>query len=186
MDAVRRLLRDTAEREHPEPHHRDRAQHQTLDIVVQSGSGIRQLDTALADLGVACEAPFLDDRVVEAALSVRIEDRLVSGDFKPMLRRAVRGIVPEEILARRSKGEFSAEAFQGMRRNRGDLLALCDDLRLARLGLVDPDALRTALLGPKSQSRQLVPYENTLACESWLRSVAAPASGVASLAGETP
>ncbi|WP_406131380.1 asparagine synthase-related protein [Streptomyces sp. NBC_00989] len=186
VDAVRRLLRDTAEREHPDPHHRDRAQHQMLDIVVQSGSAMRQLDAAFDDLGVACEAPFLDDRVVEAALSVRIDDRLVSGDFKPTLRRAVRGIVPEEILARRSKGEFSAEAFQGMRRNRGDLLDLCDDLRLSRLGLVDPDALRTALLGLKTQSWQLVPYENTLACESWLRSVAAPAPGVASLAGETP
>ncbi|MFD9904085.1 asparagine synthase-related protein [Streptomyces sp. NPDC059063] len=185
-DAVRRLLRDTAEREHPHPHHPDRAQHQTLDIVVQSGSALRQLNAALADVGVTCAAPFLDDRVIEAALSVRIEDRLVSGDFKPMLRRAVRGIVPEEILARRSKGEFSAEAFQGMRRNRGDLLDLCDDLRLSRLGLVDPDALRTALLGTKTQSRQLAPYENTLACESWLRSVAAPAPQAASLAGETP
>ncbi|MVO88548.1 hypothetical protein GPA10_28240 [Streptomyces sp. p1417] len=186
IDAVRRLLRDTAEQERPHPHHRDRAQHQTLDIVVQSGSALRQLNAALDDAGVTCEAPFLDDRVVEAALTVRIEDRLVSGDFKPMLRRAVRGIVPQEILARRSKGEFSAEAFQGMRRNRGDLLDLCDDLHLSRLGLVDPDALRTALLGPKTQSRQLVPYENTLACESWLRSVAAPAPGTASLAGETP
>ncbi|WP_405988129.1 asparagine synthase-related protein [Streptomyces sp. NBC_00986] len=186
VDAVRRLLRDTADREHPDPHHRDRAQHQMLDIVVQSGSAMRQLDAALDDLGVACEAPFLDDRVVEAALSVRTEDRLVSGDFKPVLRRAVRGIVPEEILARRSKGEFSAEAFQGMRRNRGDLLDLCDDLRLSRLGLVDPDALRTALLGLKTQSRQLVPYENTLACESWLRGMTAPASSAASLAGETP
>ncbi|MEV0500672.1 asparagine synthase-related protein [Streptomyces spectabilis] len=185
-DAVRRLLRGTAERERPQPHHQDRAQHQTLDIVVQSGSALRQLGAALSDVGVTCEAPFLDDRVIEAALSVRIEDRLVSGDFKPVLRRAVRGLVPEEILARRSKGEFSAEAFQGMRRNRGDLLDLCDDLRLSRLDLVDPDALRAALLGPKTQSRQLVPYENTLACESWLRSVAAPAPGAASLAGETP
>lgn len=186
VDAVRRLLRETAEQQHPAPHHRDRAQHQMLDIVVQSGSAMRQLDAALGDMGVACEAPFLDDRVVEAALSVRIEDRLVSGDFKPVLRRAVRGIVPDEILARRSKGEFSAEAFQGMRRNRADLLDLCDDLRLSRLGLVDPDALRTSLLGLKTQSRQLVPYETTLACESWLRSAAAPASGVAALAGETP
>ncbi|MEU2560472.1 asparagine synthase-related protein [Streptomyces longispororuber] len=185
VDAVRRLLRDTAERARPQPHHPDRAQHQTLDIVVQSGNALRHLNAALSDVGVTCEAPFLDDRVVEAALSVRIGDRLVSGDFKPVLRRAVGGIVPEEILARRSKGEFSAEAFQGLRRNRGELLDLCDDLRLSRLGLVDAGALRTALLGPKTRSRQLVPYENTLACESWLRSVAAPAPGAASLAGET-
>ncbi|MFJ4835979.1 asparagine synthase-related protein [Streptomyces sp. NPDC088747] len=185
VDAVRGLLRNAAEQEQPRAHHRDRAQHQTLDIVVQTGSGVRQLDAALGDSGVACEAPYLDDLVVEAALSVRVEDRLVSGDFKPMLRRAVRGIVPDEILARRSKGEFSAEAFQGMRRNRANLLDLCEDLRLSHLGLVDPDALRTALLSPKPQSRQLVPYENTLACESWLRSVAEPAPGAASLAGET-
>jgi asparagine synthase (glutamine-hydrolysing) len=170
-EAVRHLMRDSARQERPAAHHRDRAQHQTLDVVVQSGGGVRQLDAALAGWKVGCEAPYLDDRVVEAALRVRVEDRLVSGEFKPVLRRAVHGIVPQEILQRRSKGEFSAEAFRGMRHNRARLLELCDDLRLAELGLVDADVLRTALLSPKPDFRHLVPYEATLACEGWLRSV---------------
>ncbi|MFJ9909849.1 asparagine synthase-related protein [Streptomyces sp. NPDC101152] len=170
-EAVRSMMRTYARQERPQAHHPDRAQHQTLDVVVQSGGGVRQLDAALAAFEVGCEAPYLDDRVVEAALRVRIEDRLVSGEFKPVLRLAVDGIVPQEILARRSKGEFSAEAFRGIRHNRARLLELCDDLRLAELGLVDADALRTALLSPKPDFRHLVPYEATLACEGWLRSV---------------
>ncbi|GGO87590.1 asparagine synthase-related protein [Wenjunlia tyrosinilytica] len=182
VETVRRTLRRAAE-DGPRPHHRDRAQHQTLDCVVLSGGGIRQLGAAMRASGVACEAPYLDDRVIEAALSVRMRDRLVSGRFKPVLATAMRGVVPDEILARRSKGEFSAEAFQGLRRNRARLLELCDDLHLSRLGLVDPAALRRALLGPTPESRHLVPFENTLACESWLRSPRATAPGSAMAGG---
>jgi asparagine synthase (glutamine-hydrolysing) len=81
------------------------------------------------------------------------------------------------ILDRRSKGEYSAEAFEGLRRNRQALLGLCDDLHLERLGLVDARALRDALdrLGP--EARHVNPLENTLACEAWLRSVTALPSG---------
>jgi asparagine synthase (glutamine-hydrolysing) len=53
-EAVRHLMRDSARQERPAAHHRDRAQHQTLDVVVQSGGGVRQLDAALAGWKVGC------------------------------------------------------------------------------------------------------------------------------------
>jgi asparagine synthase (glutamine-hydrolysing) len=171
--AARRLLREAAEQTPPlDP---DRVQHLVLESAVLSGTAIRQMNAVLAPSGVTWEMPFLDDRVLEAALSVRIADRFARDRYKPVLAEAVRGIVPEPVLGRRSKGEYSAEVYDGMRRNQHDLLAYCDDLRLGERGLADPVALRSALVGPKPESRHLAPFENTLACEAWLRRVTSTA-----------
>ncbi|WP_238014362.1 asparagine synthase-related protein [Dactylosporangium sp. AC04546] len=173
-DAVataRRLLRAAAA-ERPEPLDPDRVQHQILEAVVLSGDAVRQVRAAYRGLGAEWEAPLLDAAVVAAALSVRLPDRVAAGRYKPVLTAAVRGIVPDAVLARRSKGDFGAEAYAGLRENRDALLERCDDLHLARAGLVDPDALRAALLTPMPDARQLTPFENTFACEAWLRAQA--------------
>ncbi len=171
-DSVRRTVRAVAG-DLPDPMDPDRAQHQIMDSLVQCGTGIRQMGSVLSRFGVELAAPFLDDRVIEAALSVRLQDRAVRGEFKPVLTRAMRGVVPDPVLDRRSKGDFSAELYAGLHHNRRALLTLCDDLRLAGLGLVDADVLRAELLSPQPESSRLAPFEHTLACERWLRSVEA-------------
>jgi asparagine synthase (glutamine-hydrolysing) len=172
VQAVRRLLREAAAAG-TEPLDRDRLQHQTLEVTVLSGQGVRQLSTALRRCGVPLETPFLDDRVVEAALSIRLPDRVSPGRYKPVLVEAMRGTVPAPVLDRKDKGSFGQEAYEGLYRNRGRLGEMCDDLRLARRGLVDSERLRRALGSPMPDTRQLTPFENTLACETWLRSPSA-------------
>ncbi|WP_329289799.1 asparagine synthase-related protein [Streptomyces pseudovenezuelae] len=171
---VRRLLRETAARR-PEPLHPDRLQHQTLEVTVLSGHAARQLNRSLRPLDVTFETPFLDDRVLEAALSLRVADRVVPGRYKPALTAALRPLVPDAVLDRRDKGAFGQEVYEGLHRNRERIAGLCDDLRLAARGLVDPDALRAALYRPTPDTRALGPFENTLACETWLRSPSAAA-----------
>ncbi|MET9294168.1 lasso peptide isopeptide bond-forming cyclase [Streptomyces sp. NPDC003077] len=166
--AVRNLL-TTAARETPVPLDADRARHQALASIVFEGKTIRQVNTIVAGTGIAWDAPFLDDRVLEAALSTQIDQRLATGRFKPLLTSAVRGLVPGDILDRRDKGEFSAEAFRGLARNRARILELCEDSHLAQLGLIDPAKFRAAVLNPGPMSHHLQPIETTLACESWLR-----------------
>ncbi|MFG2112111.1 asparagine synthase-related protein [Streptomyces sp. NPDC048718] len=179
---VRRLLADTAARR-PSPLHPDRLQHQTLEVTVLSGHAARQLNRSLRPFGVTFETPFLDDRVIEAALSVRVADRVVPGRYKPALTTALRGTVPDAVLDRRDKGAFGQEAYEGLYRNRERLAGLCDGLRLAEHGLVDADALRAALYRPMPDTRSLTPFENTLACETWLRSPSAAAPRASSPAG---
>ncbi|MFE2831307.1 lasso peptide isopeptide bond-forming cyclase [Streptomyces mirabilis] len=166
--AVRALLTDAAT-EGPGPLDADRARHQALASLVFEGTTVRQVNTALGDTGITWDAPFLDDRVVEAALATRIDQRLLGGRFKPLLTSAARGLVPSDILGRRDKGEFSAEAFRGLARNRARILELCEDSQLARLGLIDPAAFRSAVLNPGPMSHHLQPIDTTVACESWLR-----------------
>jgi asparagine synthase (glutamine-hydrolysing) len=180
VQTVRALLRDAASSA-PGPLDRDRTRHQVLTSLIFEGSTMRQIDTVTAGSGLRWEAPFLDDRVIEAALSVRIGERMVSGRFKPLLTEAMRATVPERLLGRRDKGEFSAEGFKGLRHNRERLAGLSQQSRLAELGLIDPAAFRAALLSPGVMSHHFQQLATTVACEGWLRthswSVAAPAGG---------
>ncbi|PTH90235.1 asparagine synthase [Streptomyces sp. A244] len=170
VDLVRRLLHEAASAD-PQPLDPLRDRHQLLEAVALSGCSLRELNSLPSGHGVGWEAPFLDDRVLEAALSLRIEDRVLRGRYKPLLAAAMRGVVPPDVLERRSKGEFSAEVYDGLRQNRSGLLDLCEGSHLARRGLVDPAALRARLLTPGPLARQLGVFEPTLAVEAWLRAL---------------
>ncbi len=60
-----------------------------------------------APLGMANSHPFLDPRLVEFCLRVPRAVRESLGTRKPVLREAMRGIVPEPIRARRDKRGFN-------------------------------------------------------------------------------
>jgi asparagine synthase (glutamine-hydrolysing) len=83
----------------------------------------------------------------------------------------MRGIVPDESLARQTKANGSCDEDPGMRRHRAELLALCEDSRLGRLGLIDADALRRTCTGPIPPELQFGVLYQTVACEVWLRAL---------------
>jgi asparagine synthase (glutamine-hydrolysing) len=164
--AVRSLLARSAAS--AEPLARYRGQHAVLEHVRQCARNMLPLEQIASGYGLVLAAPYLDDRVVEAAMRVRMHERAAPQRYKPLLARAMEGIVPAGILARTTKGEFGAEATAGLRRYRCELAALFDDPVLARLGLIDADAARGAVLG---RYPTLLPMAlmRTLACEIWLR-----------------
>ncbi|MFI6483896.1 asparagine synthase-related protein [Nonomuraea sp. NPDC050663] len=125
----------------------------------------RQLDQAGADLGLRTVHPFCDGPLAEAVLRVRPEERGDPRRHRPLLVASMRGIVPDENLGRTSRGRAGIDARAGLRGNQAELLALCDDSILGELGLIDPDVLRSTLLGPIRHEA----LAQTLACEAWLR-----------------
>ncbi|MFB4296217.1 asparagine synthase-related protein [Actinomadura sp. NTSP31] len=149
-----------------------RGQHAALQDARLCGDTIRRVDRFTSREGVAWHAPFVDDRVIEAALAIRLRDTTMPDRYKPALSTAMAGIVPARILGRATKSEYSAEAYESLRRHRAALLGLCgDDMRLARLGLVDAAALRAVLQTLPPSSLTLMPLISTFACETWLRAV---------------
>ncbi len=164
--AVRSLLVRSAVA--AEPLARHRGQHAVLEQVRNCAHIMRPLAQMTSRAGLALAVPYLDDQVIEAVLRVRMHERATPRDYKPLLVRAMDGIVPAEVLARASKGVFGAEAGAGLQRHRSELAALFDDPILARLGLIDADAARDAVLG---RYLTLPPGAllRTLACELWLR-----------------
>jgi asparagine synthase (glutamine-hydrolysing) len=60
-------------------------------------------------------SPFLDHEFVDLAFSMNTDDLLVKGWRKFPLRQAMQGLVPDEILFRKSKSGFNAPIFDYLR-----------------------------------------------------------------------
>ncbi|MEO3756279.1 asparagine synthase-related protein [Streptomyces sp. B6B3] len=167
----------------------DRGQHRVLEVTRGTGARARLIRQFIAPHAVSMEYPFLDDRVIEACLAVRLEERGDPWRYKPLLVEAMRGTVPDALLTRTTKGHAATDVHAGIRRNRAAMLALCDDSALAALGLVDAAALRTALLGPLPPRIPVNALSGTLAAELWLRTAVpsrTPAHPHTASPGRTP
>ncbi|WP_418960965.1 lasso peptide biosynthesis PqqD family chaperone [Streptomyces tritici] len=167
---VRTVLRTEAER--ARPLHPDRGMHGDLEQILSCSRIIRQWDHMAARTGLPMASPFLDDRVIEACLAVRPDERVTPWRYKPLLTAAMDGIVPETCLRRSNKAAASMDAADGLRRHRGDLLALWEDSHLERMGLVDGAHLRRLAQRPATPELRDAVLYSTIAAEVWLRSLA--------------
>jgi asparagine synthase (glutamine-hydrolysing) len=169
VEAVRGLLR--AEAGGIEPLSPHRGQHRELAAIGLVSRMTRQLQQLAADRGVRYAAPYYDDAVVTAALSVRPEERVTPWRYKPLISEAMRGVVPEVSRVRATKANAMVEEEMGLRAHRDALLALWEDSSLARMGLVDARAVRELCARPLPKHLQMGVLHQTVAAEVWLRSV---------------
>ncbi len=155
----------------------DRGQHAALAILRIMGPHYRQLSRAFAAAGLRLELPYLDDRVIEAGLAVRLHERASPWRYKPLLVEAMRPILPEVIAARITKGSSSEDTRVGLRQHLPEILDVFADSALATHGLINPDLLRRHLLSPQVAAPGAgATLENLLGCESWLRAAQTTAS----------
>jgi asparagine synthase (glutamine-hydrolysing) len=158
------LLREAAA--HTEPAAPTRGRHAWLYAARQAG----RVALLYERHGLGLDMPFCDDAVLEACLRVRPHEATTPRAYKPLLAAALRGIVPEPLLRRTTKGHATPEWHRGMRAHRPLLAAWPDDSRLVAAGLAEPRALRRAWLGPDTLPAGEAPAtEATLALEAWLR-----------------
>ncbi|MFI9248688.1 asparagine synthase-related protein [Streptomyces sp. NPDC053069] len=167
VDAVRALIRQEAEVARPlGPGHGEHRELVTMQAVSRFA---RHLNQMTRRRGLLFASPFYDDRVVETGLAVRPEERVTPWRYKPLIVEAMRGVVPEASRTRATKANATLEEEVGLRRHRKALLALCEDSRLARMGLIDADAWRAWCSGPVSAELENVLLHPTVGCEVWLR-----------------
>jgi asparagine synthase (glutamine-hydrolysing) len=177
VDLVRAAVAAVAATARPLAATRDRhADLWTVRVGAAVARGFAQLATTA---GLPLELPFYDDRVVEAALAVRPVDRSSPWEYKPLLTRAMRPLVPEACLRRTTRAEGSAEEEAGLRANQEALRALFTVSRLAELGLVDEERLLGACRYSPTPDLPYGALQQTAAAESWLRSRTAAVPGSA-------
>ncbi|MFE3118185.1 asparagine synthase-related protein [Streptomyces niveus] len=141
-----------------------------LDNVRTSGAVQRQLSEMARPFGVWPQAPFLDSDVIRACAALPAHLRAAPPAFKPLLGAALADLVPAPVLARRTKGDYGDEDYQGARACARELRGLLADSRLAELGVVDPSAVVAALDRAVMGLRVPFPALNRLlAAEIWLR-----------------
>jgi asparagine synthase (glutamine-hydrolysing) len=119
--------------------------------------------------GVNVQMPYLDAAVVRTTLRIQMQDRVSPFQAKPALRRALWKDVPESILSRATKGDYTPELYAGIARNWKTVHAILDQSRLGELGLVNTSELHRSLdrlrIGLQDN---LALFNATLAAEMWL------------------
>lgn len=116
--------------------------------------------------------PYLDRNFLEFVSAIPPDQLVRPGQRRSLMRRAVRGIVPDKVLDRKRKAHVVRGPMLAILSNSTLVSDLCNDMVTAALGVVDQGAINAAL--EKVQhgcSIALVPFLRTLAMEGWLRSL---------------
>jgi asparagine synthase (glutamine-hydrolysing) len=151
------------------PLSRRRGEHAELASILDGIRMVRAIIRMAIGAGLPIAAPYFDDQVIDACLAVRPEHRVTAWEYKPLLRRAMTNIVPDSVLARQSKDDGSIDVDYGIRRHSDELIALWEDSRSERLGLVDAARLRKLCAEPSSWELEDGALFSTIGCELWLR-----------------
>ncbi|GLY49560.1 asparagine synthase [Lentzea sp. NBRC 102530] len=145
----------------------DRATLVQLDFAGATQRAVRETG---AERGVEVHAPFLDSEVVRVCLSLPAWLRCDPASPKPLLRKALAGVVPQAVFSRRTKGDYTATSYQGLRRNLNALRKTLDEPISAEIGLIDPVRVRRALeRAARGLATAWAPLNQVLAVELWLR-----------------
>ncbi|WP_216216815.1 asparagine synthase-related protein [Amycolatopsis aidingensis] len=168
-DAVRSRL--TAIAVDVEPLGPDRASHSELAKIRDGARLVRGLQQYAGTIGMPFEAPFFDDRVIEACLSVRRHERVHPKEYKPLVKAAMRGALPDDFLRRNGKTGGSAQAARGLRGHFDELVEFCARSPLAGLGLIDIDRLRREAVPSWSRPRDRN-FDSTVNCAAFLHTTA--------------
>ncbi|MEK7153413.1 MAG: lasso peptide biosynthesis B2 protein, partial [Patescibacteria group bacterium] len=148
----------------------DNGNYSALSDILNTGRGQHNTMRMAAWHGLRVHAPFLDNDVVRACLQLpaymRKDDPHI---FKPLLDRALHGLVPSMVTQRNTKGDYGGTVYDGIRRAAQDIDRLLTDSRLADLGIIDPAAVRISI----GQALNGMPIPSGLdaliASELWLR-----------------
>jgi asparagine synthase (glutamine-hydrolysing) len=89
--------------------------------------------------------PYLDRNLVEFLFSIPTRQLVEPGRRRSLMRRALKHIVPQEILERRRKAYLIRGPINLIRREHDWLATQFKRLLCAEIGLVDPSSLPTAL-----------------------------------------
>lgn len=129
-------------------------------------------DRNATPFGIEVRHPFLDRRLFEFVLAIPPRQLFQLGTYKPLLRRAMRGILPESVRLRTRKTGLGPFVDFSLQRKEAERIAkLFDSPISASLGILEGEALRTVF----ERYRTEEPDESlrTLWCavtvECWLR-----------------
>lgn len=122
-----------------------RGEHFDLASIFDAARVTRGMSQVGLQRGIGYESPLMDDHVVEAVLSVAYTERDSPIEWKPLMKAAMRGILPDEYLRRTTKVGGSPQAVRGYARNFPTVQALLEESTLMDLGIIDRDALQESI-----------------------------------------
>lgn len=133
---------------------------QRASAVEQSGEGAEQ------------RFPYLDQNLLEFLLAIPASQLLRPGERRSLMRRALAGLLPQEILDRKTKAVSVRKFMTAVQANWGTLETLFDPGASSRFGFVSAAGFRQCLFRAKNgDAPQLVRMMKAIALELWLQDV---------------
>ena len=122
--------------------------------------------------------PYLDRDLLEFLFAVPREELIEPGRRRSLMRRALAGIVPDEILTRKRKAYVSRGPRVAIAKRWAELLPLTENMAAESLGIVSAERLASVLEElRRGKEAPLVPVLRTLVLERWLRNLASEPIG---------
>lgn len=117
--------------------------------------------------------PYLDRDLVDFLLRTPHDQLVRPGRRRSLMRRALAGIVPPEIVERRQKAYLARRPLLALKRARSDIEKLFRNSLAAEHGFIDPTKFLNALDGVVTgrDSRPSFALMKTIGFEIWLRSM---------------
>ncbi len=117
--------------------------------------------------------PFLDRDLLDFLYAIPREQLVRPGQRRSLMRRALVGIVPKELLNRRRKGYIARMPLAAVSTQWVALSEMAQHMICSSRGIVDPQLLLEALQkGRHGEEIPIVPLMRTLGVEFWLRDLA--------------
>jgi asparagine synthase (glutamine-hydrolysing) len=117
--------------------------------------------------------PYMDRRLVDFALALPLEQSVRPGETRSIVRRSLRGIVPDEVRLRTSKGGPNEAFHRALVAQWPWLTRIFAKPLVAEYGFVDYKPLREAMDQARhGRTRSPVQLIRTIALELWLRTLA--------------
>jgi len=120
--------------------------------------------------GIEVTYPFAHRPLVEFLQAIPLDQLMRPGENRVVMRRMLAGILPDEIAARRTKGNPREAIFRAVARESGRLRSVFENSQLCARGYIDKETMLAALdrarHGYETHSAFLV---QTISLEFWLR-----------------
>lgn len=114
--------------------------------------------------------PYFDHNVIRICMRVRSEEKMNPYVLKPLLKRAFENELPQCLLNRNTKGDYTPDVYEGMKKNFSWFQDNFRTMYLADLGLVDLRKFRECFNRLEmGVPIKLMKFQHTLSLEMWLR-----------------
>jgi len=140
----------------------------TLDVLR------RQLACNALSSDLPCEKryPYLDRGLLEFMYAIPREQLVRPGHRRSLMRRALVGIVPDELLNRKRKAYAARSSLVAISAEWNRFVELSQHLLTVSIGIVDPTKFEEAMHRARSgQEVALIPLMRALGIELWLRNL---------------
>ena len=130
----------------------------------------RQVSIGAQSPLAVCETryPYLDRNLLEFLYSVPRDQLVRPGQRRSLMRRALQGIVPDEVLTRRRKAYVSRQPANVLRERSSELLAIVKSSASSQIEWIDPDALVSCMKAVEAGDFQTyLPLVRTVLFELW-------------------